>query len=61
MRVMIVVHLPQRRSHAGHKAALQKKMLYSTYNHVRMEVREHTDSSASDCDGERLGDFIESE
>lgn len=37
MRVMIVVHLPQRGSHTGHKTLLQKKM-HSIYNHVQIEV-----------------------
>lgn len=38
---MIVVHLPQRGSHTGHKTALQKKVP-SIYNHVPIEVWKQT-------------------
>lgn len=39
MRVMIVVHLPQRGRHTGHETPLQKK-LCAIYNHVGAEVWE---------------------
>lgn len=61
MSIMIVVHLPECGSHAGHEAPLENRKKCIQYA-IMLKLKEKMDClCACDCDGYGLAELIESE